>query len=668
MTATMAKVMVLALFGMTGAARISSTSTANPIRKIVGMLQNMEKKVQEEGEAEAELYKKFQCYCTNGEGALQNAITAAENKIPKVTSAIETGVSELAQLKEDLKNHKADRQTAKSDMSEATTLREKEAAAYAAGKAEGETNQAALNKAVAALEKGAGGSFLQTEGAATLKHLAIDKLEMSDESRETILSFLSGSEDYAPQSGQITGILKQMGDEMAKDLADADANEKTAIASFEELMAAKTKEVATLTESIEVKSVRVGEVAVANERNKQDLKDTEEQMAEDKKFLQNLDKTCAAKAKEWDLRQKMRADELSAIADTIKILNDDDALELFKKTLPAAASLLQVRVTAAATRANALSFLRHAKVSKRHRDILALQLDHQMPGGFNKVLDMIDGMIASLEKEQTDEEAKKKHCEKELATQADHKKELETAQADAQADIDAHEESIATTTQEIADTKQSIKDLDKQVAEATTNRKEENAAFTQLMTQDTAAKEIIGMAKNRLNKFYNPTQYKAPPKVEMAEELAQTGAAPPPPPETFGAYSKKSGESSGVIGMMDTFIADLDKEMTEAKMEEKHAQQDYEELMKDSADERVELSKSLTNKEAALADLKVELERHVASHADATRDIQTVDKMIISVHQDCDFTLKWFEARTQMRHEEIDALHKEKTILKGDEA
>merc|ERR1719188_1988775 len=274
----------------------------------------------------------------------------------------------------------------------------------------------------------------------------------------------------------------------------------------------------------------------------------------------------------------------------------------------------------------------------------------------------------SLKKEQTDEEAKKKHCEKELATQADHKKELETAQADAQADIDAHEESIATTTQEIADTKQSIKDLDKQVAEATTNRKEENAAFTQLMTQDTAAKEIIGMAKNRLNKFYNPTQYKAPPKVEMAEELAQTGAAPPPPPETFGAYSKKSGESSGVIGMMDTFIADLDKEMTEAKMEEKYAQQDYEELMKDSADERMELSKSLTNKESALADLKVELERHVAAHADAGKDLQTVEKFLIAVHEDCDFTLKWFEARTEMRNEEIDALHKEKAILKGDEA
>jgi len=662
MTVMARLVLVGLLASTTQAARLSTSNTVNPIRKIVGMLQEMEKKVQEEGEVEAELYKKFQCYCTNGEGALQNSITAAENKIPKVSAAIESGVSELAQTKEDLKNHKADRQTAKADMSEATSLREKEAAAYAASKAEGETNQAALNKAVAAIEKGAGGSFLQTQGAATLKHLAIDKVEMSDENRQTLLSFLSGSDEYAPASGEITGILKQMGDEMAKDLADADANEQQAIASYEEMMAAKTKEVESLTESIEVKSVRVGEVAVANERNKQDLKDTEEQLAEDQKFLQNLDKTCAAKAKEWDLRQKMRADELSAIADTIKILNDDDALELFKKTLPAAASLLQIRVTAAATRATALSLLRQSKVHSANLDMVALELDRQMPKGFGKVLGMIDGMIANLEKEQSDEEAKKANCEQELEKSAAHKKELETAIADSQADIDAHNESIETTTSEIAATKQSIVDLDKSVADATANRKAEAAEYTTLMTQDTAAKEIIGMAKNRLNKFYNPTQYKEPAK---AEEFAQTGAAPPPPPETFGAYSKKSGESSGVIGMMDTFIKDLDKEMTEAKMEEKYAQQDYEELMKDSADQRVELSKSLTNKEAALADLKVELERHVAAKDASERDHASVEKLIISIHEDCDFTLKWFEARTQMRHEEIEALHKEKSILNG---
>merc|ERR1719486_1294898 len=67
--------------------------------------------------------------------------------------------------------------------------------------------------------------------------------------------------------------------------------------------------------------------------------------------------------------------------------------------------------------------------------------------------------------------------------------------------------------------------------------------------------------------------------------------APPPPPETFGTYSKKSEESNGVIAMMDMMIADLDKEMTVAEAEEKDAQADYEQMMKDSAAKRAEDSK-----------------------------------------------------------------------------
>merc|ERR1719399_712819 len=112
------------------------------------------------------------------------------------------------------------------------------------------------------------------------------------------------------------------------------------------------------------------------------------------------------------------------------------------------------------------------------------------------------------------------------------------------------------------------------------------------MANDGAAKELLGFAKNRLNKFYNPKLYKAPPKRQLSEEeritvanggtlaptaapggIAGTGvtvlasvsehAAPPPPPETAAAFSKKSEESNGVIAMIDLMIKDLTKEMTE---------------------------------------------------------------------------------------------------------
>merc|ERR1719235_447433 len=157
--------------------------------------------------------------------------------------------------------------------------------------------------------------------------------------------------------------------------------------------------------------------------------------------------------------------------------------------------------------------------------------------------------------------------------------------------ITKSKEGIATTKAEIAALEDSIKKLDKAVAEATEQRKEENEEYTELMASDSAAKELLGFAKNRLNKFYNPKLYKAPPKRVLSEEdritvsmggtLAPTAApggiagtgvtvladvsehniAPPPPPETAAAFSKKSEESNGVIAMIDLMIKDLTKEM-----------------------------------------------------------------------------------------------------------
>merc|ERR1719460_881175 len=147
---------------------------------------------------------------------------------------------------------------------------------------------------------------------------------------------------------------------MSKTLADITADENAAVASFKELVAAKKKEIQALTKAIEVKSKRVGELAVEIVMMKNDLDDTQAALLEDKKFYADLSKNCETKSKEWDDIQAMRAQEMVALADTIKILNDDDALELFKKTLPGAAGLLQVAVSAKATRAKALEIIRKA--------------------------------------------------------------------------------------------------------------------------------------------------------------------------------------------------------------------------------------------------------------------------------------------------------------------
>jgi len=275
---------------------------------------------------------------------------------------------------------------------------------------------------------------------------------MIEADRQEILEFLSAgqSSEYAPQSGEIVGILKQLMETFAKDLAEETAAEEAAVKAYEELVSAKKKEISALTSAVEAKTVQSGELAVSIVNMKNDLSDTEDALLADKQFLEDLSKNCEAKAAEWDEIVKTRAEEVKAISETIRVLNDDEALGLFKSTLPSAASsLIQVKVSAASLQARALAILHGTQHStrtpSRHLDFIALAL-HGKKIEMAKVIGMIDEMVALLKKEQTSDDEKKSYCLSEFDTSDDKKKGLERAVSDSEASIASAEESIATLT------------------------------------------------------------------------------------------------------------------------------------------------------------------------------------------------------------------------------
>jgi len=691
-----AKLLIACLLAVSATSeQVVESTHANPIRKVVNMLQGMQKKVVAEGEKEAALFEKYMCYCSNAGGDLGKSIADAGTKVPQLGADIKAGEASLVQLKEDLKQAQVDRSAAKAAVAAATALRAKEAGEYAKESNELKANIAAVGKATTAIEKGMGGAFLQTNTASILKSLVQKSQNLEDTDREQLVAFLSGSQEYAPASGQITGILKTMHDEMDASLAEATAAENAAISAFDQLVASKTKEINALTKAIESKMTRSGELAVKIVQMKNDLGDTEEALIEDQAFLKDLEKNCATKKAEWAEIVNTRNEELLALADTIKVLNDDDVLELMKKTLPgSSASFVQMQVSAASTRALALAAIRKAARTPQ-LDFIALAIQGKKIG-FGKVIKMIDEMAATLKKEQDDDDHKKEYCAAQFDQADDKKKSLERGVADLETAISDAKEGVATATTDIAALEDAIKALDKMVAEATSQRKEENEDFQGLMASDSAAKEILGFAKNRLNKFYNPTLYKAPPKRELSDEdratlaaggtlapteapagIAGTGvtvlasvsqhgvAKPAPPPEAPGAYKKKSGESGGVIAMIDLLVKDLDKEMTVAKAEETDAQGDYETMMKDSAAKRAEDSKALGDKQATLADLQASLGTSKEDLSSTQKELGATLQYIQSLHNECDWLLQYFEVRKEARTSEIDALGKAKAVLSG---
>merc|ERR1719355_348854 len=360
------------------------------------------------------------------------------------------------------------------------------------------------------------------------------------------------------------------------------------------------------------------------------------------------------------------------------MLNDDDALELFKKTLPSgasSASLLQLG-DSENVKQRALALIQAARSTSKQPSIPLDLVSMALKGkkvGFEKVIKLIDDMVVTLGQEQKDDDKKKEYCNAEIDAAEDKAKEIERNIKNLDAEMEDMEGTIATLKDEIKALEDGIAALDKSVVVATKQRKDENAEYTDLVASNGAAKQLIEMVKNRMNKFYNPKMYKPPPKRELTEEeritlnmggtleptappggIAGTGiglmqkavAAPPPPPEA-PTYKKKSEESNGVFAMMDGLIAELDKETTEAEVEEKDAQGDYEKFMQDCTAKRAEDSKTMTDKEGAKAETESELQASKDSHKEATDDLLAVKKYIHELHGDCDWLLENFDLRKE---------------------
>jgi len=684
----------------------------NPVRKVVALLQNLAKKIEKEAEQEKELYEKFMCYCKNAGGELAQTVADNTAKVPQVQSDIESSEAQVVQYKADVKKHQTDRTDVNRAMAEATSLREKEHEEFSKENSETTSYVASLDKAIPAVENGMSGSALlqSSSAAAELQRAAAsDRVDLTDDDREAVSAFLSGtvasSYGYVPKGGEILGILKSMREDFAKTAKKLQDDEALAVENYDELMAAKAKEEKSLTASILKKTQRMGELAVSIVSMKDELTDTEAALIEDHKLQGTLASDCDSKQKEFEERVATRGEELAAVSDTIKVLNDDDALELFKKTLPgagAAGALMQVKSGQQQMKARAMSFLRkvHAVAGQdalNCPDVRFIEL--ALTGGkmdFSKVIKMIDDMVAILAEEQLDDDHKKEYCGHQLDFIDDKLKTLTGSESDLETAIEDGKTAFAQLEEDIKVLVKGISNLDKSILDSTEQRKEENQEYTELMSSNTAAKELLEFAKNRLSKFYNPKLYKAPPKRELTEDeqitlnmgatlapteapggIAGTGIGfmqisqhgkdePEGAPETWDkGYKKKSEESNGVMAMIDLLVRDLDKEMTEAETQERNAQAAYEGLMHDSAVKRAKDAKLMSEKEATKAETEEALVKSDGELMSTRKELMATKQYDGQLHSECDWLLKYFDLRKTARAEETDNLKKAKATLLG---
>jgi len=392
----------------------------------------------------------------------------------------------------------------------------------------------------------------------------------------------------------------------------------------------------------------------------------------------------------------MHTDEVAAISEAIDILNADDALDVFKKT---ASSFVQKSATngphqygflqsgqktglmqlqkAERTIAAASTFYKSQKLDmllNKMRGMLRSANHHKMGQAvdFSTILKMVDNMIEVLGKEQADDQKHKDWCVAEQQKADDDAATAKSTIESLDAEMANLADEISTLTEDIATLAEGIKALDKDVAVATEQRKEEHAEYLETAQLTEAGIGLLGKAKNRMQKFYNPSLYVAPEPTEApAAFFAQiyavrrsTKVAPPEPPATFGAYEKNK-KSGGVLQLMDNLANELKASLAEAEHAEKTAQKEYQELMAESQEMRAQDDTSVTDKSAAKATLEGKLTSAKETKHMTLKELESIGAYISQLHGSCDFILDNFKLRTEARTNEVEALKNAKAVLSG---
>jgi len=375
------------------------------------------------------------------------------------------------------------------------------------------------------------------------------------------------------------------------------------------------------------------------------------------------------------------------------VLNDDDALDVFKKAVPAA--MVQEGATAflqksshhasRAVKAQAILASVAAKSPSPQLKVMLMSLKSKTRLGahkFEEIVKMIDDMVVLLGKQQDEDDKMKEWCRGEFDKAEDEEAAAKTELGSLEASVEEVTDAIATLGEELTVLQKQIVDLDYTVAEATVQRKEEHAAFIAAVQMQEAAIGLIGKAKGKLEKFYKPALVQKPKPAPKSQDDVESDsllsfvqvkvhswsledAMDASDSDSTDKTSHRAAKSGGVMALMDSIIHDTEMAMKDSEFAEKEAQDDYAEVMADAQSNRAADSKSVTDKTAAKADLEAKLVTEKESHAGATKALLGVGKLIADLHAQCDFIVENYDMRKEARATESDSLKNAKAVLSG---
>merc|ERR1740127_362248 len=627
----------------------------------------MLKQLEKEAEEDEEIYDQLACWCETNDKEKTKSIGDAENKIDQLTTAIEDLTAGSARLNTEIKNLEKEVAKNQEALDQATEIRQKELAEFNAEEKDLLGSISALKSAVTVLSKHNSASLLQigtgsmsaiTSGvnAAMVAHADLLKGVFTHKQRRAVTAFLQSPQDYfdaeptfkqsyAPQSGEIFGILKQMKETFEANLAQTQKEEASNVKAYGELKNAKEEEINAGQDQIDAKTQELASTDEKLAESKEDLEDTKKSLAADEEFLAMLKEKCSGTDAEWEERQKTRQLEMEACSKALAVLSSDEAHDLFTKTFNPAL----VQVSEHSERQSAAAKLLKEVALKVDSPRLAAVAMKVKLDAFVRVKKAIDDMIAQLMAEKQDEIKHKDWCVDEFNTNQVQTERKEAEKQDLLALIEDLQLTIKTLTGEIDTLKSEIAELNLNLKRGGEDREKENQEFQKVVADQRASQKLLTAALDISKGVYEKAA------------LLQDGQAPPP---GFKEY-KKNENAGGVMGMIQTIINDAKTMEAEVIRAEEDAQKAYEDFVKDSNASIQEKTKSQVNKTEERAKAEEDLNQATQDKENALLELEQLSNYNAELHQSCDFIMKNFEIRQTARDEEIQALKQAKAILSG---
>jgi peptidoglycan hydrolase CwlO-like protein len=655
---------------------LMATAT-NPMAKVIELMDECAAKVTADGEAEAKAYKEYFEWCDDVAKNSQFEIKTAQANKDKLEAQIGELDASIGDANSQIEKLTGSIAADEKELEEATAIRDKEAADFAAAEGELMDDVDTLDRAIAILEKELAknpGAFAQIDSrntGALLQALGavVDAagFQSSDKNRLVALVQNQNSDDdeelgapaakvYESKAGGIVDVLADMKDKAEGELSDLRKAESSAKHNFNMLKQSLEDQISADTTDLKQEKSSLAAAEEGKATAEGDLSVTKKELAAAENELATASAECMQVAADHEATVAARAEELAVIAKAKKILEETSSGGVDQTySFLQVSNRAQLKSSEVVAVIKKLAHTQHSAALAQLASRIAAVAKYGSSSGedpFAKIKGLISDMIAKLEKEAEEDATEKAYCDEEMSKTEAKKADLEDIVSKLTSKI---EQAAATSAQRKAEVKELQKELAalaREQADMDQIRSEENADYLK-------AKEDLELALSGVQKA-----------LQVLRDYYGSAAAfldvdQPAKPKK---HAKSGGAGQSIISILEVCESDFSNNLAKEETEEADAASEYEKITQANKVTKTTKEQDAKYKTQEFKTLDKEITELTGDKETTSTELDAVLEYYGKLTDRCVAKPESYEDRKARREAEINGLKEALNILESETA